>query len=55
MPHEHGHVEEPHGHSHSAEPAAGGGLTGYAIVKYGVILLIVVLILWFIANYLLGD
>ncbi|MGH2772112.1 MAG: hypothetical protein ACRDIU_03095 [Actinomycetota bacterium] len=30
-----------------------GGLTGFAIAKYGFILLMTIIILWFIANYLL--
>ncbi len=50
----HGHDE--HGHSHGTEPASsGGGLTGYAIAKYGLILAIVIVVLWFIANYFLGE
>ncbi|HYH28408.1 MAG TPA: hypothetical protein VEA19_06515 [Actinomycetota bacterium] len=51
MAHQHGHVDD---HTHGHEPAD-GGLTGYAVVKYGVILVITVLILWFVANYFLGD
>ena len=41
---------EPHTHE-PVEPAAdrGSGLTGYAIAKYGFILLIVIAILWFLA------
>jgi hypothetical protein len=52
MAHDHTHGDD-HGHTH--EPATGGGLTGYAIAKYGLILAIVVVILWFVANYFLGD
>lgn len=50
MGHGHSHDE---GHSH--EPADGGGLTGFALVKYGFILAIVIVILWFVANYFLGG
>lgn len=32
-----------------------GGMTGYALVKYGFIFLITLVILYFIANYLLGG
>ena len=41
---------EPHTHE-PVEPAPdrGSGLTGYAIAKYGFILLIVIAILWFLA------
>ncbi|HYH27621.1 MAG TPA: hypothetical protein VEA19_02460 [Actinomycetota bacterium] len=53
MAHQHGHVDD-HTHGQPAAPAD-GGLTGYAIVKYGVILVITVLVLWFVANYFLGD
>ncbi|HKX25810.1 MAG TPA: hypothetical protein VJP08_05765 [Actinomycetota bacterium] len=49
-------VTEPHTHQHQpAEPESGGGLTGYAIAKYGFILLIVIVVLWFVANYFLGE
>jgi hypothetical protein len=45
-----------HGHTHhEPEPESGGGLTGYAIAKYGFILLIVIVVLWFVANYFLGE
>jgi hypothetical protein len=30
-------------------------MTGYAIAKYGIILIIVIVVLWFVANYFLGD
>lgn len=49
------HAHEEHGHDHGTEPAAGGGWTGYALVKYGFILAIVIVILWFVANYFLGE
>ena len=49
----HDHGTEPHTHE-TPEPS-GTGWTGYALVKYGVILIIVVVVLWFIANYFLGD
>jgi len=49
-------VTEPHTHQHQpAEPESGGGLTGYAIAEYGFILLIVIVVLWFVANYFLGE
>jgi hypothetical protein len=49
-------VTEPHSHQPPpAEPDRGSGLTGYAIAKYGIILIIVVVVLWFVANYFLGD
>ena len=50
MTHEHGHHDTGHAH----EPAGGGGLTSFALVKYGFILVITIVILWFIANYFLG-
>jgi hypothetical protein len=48
-------VTEPHSHQTPPEPERGTGLTGYAIAKYGIILIIVVVVLWFVANYFLGD
>ncbi|HVL80495.1 MAG TPA: hypothetical protein VM840_02750 [Actinomycetota bacterium] len=45
---------EHHDTGHTHEPAGDGGLTGFAIVKYGFILVITIVILWFIANYFLG-
>jgi hypothetical protein len=30
-------------------------MTGYAIAKYGIILIIVIVVLWFVANYFLGE
>ncbi len=47
-PIDHGHAHEP---APARDPAA--GWTGYALVKYGFIFLIVVAILWFIGNYVL--
>ncbi len=44
-----------HGHTHEPEPERGTGWTGYAIAKYGFILLIVIVVLWFLANYIFGD
>jgi len=41
---------EPHTHEPAPERS---GLTGYAIAKYGFILLIVIAILWFVAVYLI--
>jgi hypothetical protein len=42
---------EPHSHQ-TVEPAPdhGSGLTGYAIAKYGFILLIVIVVLYFLAK-----
>lgn len=34
--------------------STGGGMAGYALVKYGFILAITIVILYFIANYILG-
>jgi hypothetical protein len=48
LTHEHGHDEHVH------EPESGGGLTGYAVAKYGFILIMVIVVLWFVANYFLG-
>jgi hypothetical protein len=48
-------AHEHTGHTHGSEPEGGGGLTGYAIAKYGFILLIVIVVLWFVANYFLGE
>ena len=50
-------MTEPHYHANQpaqqAPPAeTGSGLTGYAVVKYGFIFLIVVAILWFVATVL---
>ena len=36
------------------EGGGGSGLTGYAFVKYAFILAIVVVLLWFVATYILG-
>jgi hypothetical protein len=47
-------VTQPHSHEPAPEPDR-SGLTGYAIAKYGIILIIVVVVLWFVANYFLGD
>ena len=51
-------MTEPHYHGN--QPAqtpppqdTGAGWTGYALVKYGFIFLIVVAILWFLGNYVL--
>jgi hypothetical protein len=52
-------VTEPHIHSdqhttHDAPPAEPNtGWTGYAVVKYGFILLITIVVLYFIARYLI--
>jgi hypothetical protein len=44
---------EPHTHDPAAAPPERSGLTGFAIAKYGFILLIVIAILWFIAYVLI--
>lgn len=44
---------EPHGHEPVHEPDRGAGLTAYALVKYTFILAIVIVVLYFIARYLL--
>jgi hypothetical protein len=46
--------DQPHSHEPAPEPER-SGLTGYAIAKYGIILIIVVVVLWFVANHFLGD
>jgi hypothetical protein len=49
--------QDPHTHpEHPHEPAPrepGGGWTSYAVVKYGFILIITIVILYFVAQYLL--
>lgn len=45
--HQHEPVREP------VEPDHGSSLTAYALVKYGFILAIVIVVLYFIARYLL--
>lgn len=40
-----------HSHDHQPQPVeSGGSLTGYALAKYGIILLIVIAILFFLAR-----
>jgi hypothetical protein len=41
--------------SHGPPPDRGSGLTGSAIAKYVLILLIVIVALWSVATYLLSD
>jgi hypothetical protein len=55
--HTHGTEPEPHSHEPAHEPApeSGTGLTGFALAKYGIILLIVIVVLWFVATYFLGE
>ncbi|HVM11957.1 MAG TPA: hypothetical protein VM638_05725 [Actinomycetota bacterium] len=44
----------PPAHAHHEEPVREStGLTGYAIVKYGFILLITIVVLYFIARYII--
>jgi hypothetical protein len=49
--------QDPHGHtdhSHEPEPREpGSGWTSYAVVKYGFILILVIVILFFVAQYVL--
>ena len=49
-PHVHSDYRDEHHHA-PAEP--GGGLTSYAAVKYGFILLITIVILYFIARFII--
>ncbi|HZA60175.1 MAG TPA: hypothetical protein VE754_00660 [Actinomycetota bacterium] len=44
---------DEHGHTHQNEPVDGGGLTAFAVVKYGFILIITIVVLYFIARYLI--
>jgi len=52
-------VTEPHlhrdEHAHDAPPPAepGSSWTGYAVIKYGFILIITIVVLYFVARYLL--
>jgi hypothetical protein len=52
-------VTEPHihrdDHAHEAPPPQepGSSWTGYAVIKYGFILLITIVVLYFIARYLI--
>ena len=52
-------MTEPHvhqdQHAHEAPPPAepGSSWTGYAVIKYGFILLITIVVLYFVARYLL--
>jgi hypothetical protein len=45
--------QDPHTHEPVREPDAGTGLTSFAFVKYAFILAIVIVVLYFIARYLL--
>lgn len=45
---------DDHGHAHQAPPAEpGSGWTTYALVKYGFILIITIVVLYFIARFIL--
>lgn len=55
MAHQHEHDPHTHDHVHEREPAPSGDLTGYAVVKYGLILVITLVVLWFLFNYVLGG
>ena len=53
-------MTEPHYHNQPAQQPVqtppqdtGAGWTGYALVKYGFIFLIVLAVLWFLGNYVL--
>ena len=43
---------DPHT-DHAHEPVDSGGLTSFAIVKYGFILIITIVVLYFVARYLI--
>jgi hypothetical protein len=46
--------QDPHAtHTHTPEPVDSGGLTSFAVVKYGFILIITIVVLYFIARYLI--
>jgi hypothetical protein len=60
MAHTHGtepepHSHEPESHTHEPVPEEGSGMTGFALAKYGIILVIVIVVLWFVATYILGN
>jgi hypothetical protein len=49
-------MTQPHTHDQPTQqtPEEGSGWTSYAAVKYGFIFLIVLAILWFVGEYVLG-
>jgi hypothetical protein len=49
----HVHPDYQREHYHSPPPEPGGGFTSYAAVKYGFILLITIVILYFIARFII--
>jgi hypothetical protein len=53
MAHTHGTEPEPHSHEPATEERS--GMTGFALAKYGIILVIVIVVLWFVATYFLGN
>ncbi|MGH2725233.1 MAG: hypothetical protein ACRDI0_13440 [Actinomycetota bacterium] len=55
MTHHDAHTHEPAGHGHEPVREPASGLTGYAIVKYGFILIITIVILYFIAKFILPQ
>jgi cell division septal protein FtsQ len=51
----HTHGTEPEPHTHEPVPEQRSGMTGFALAKYGIILVIVLVVLWFVATYFLGS
>lgn len=51
----HTHGTEPEPHTHEPVPEERSGMTGFALAKYGIILVIVIVVLWFVATYILGS
>jgi hypothetical protein len=48
------HAHQDPSHQHEAPPQEpGSSWTGYAVVKYGFILLITIVVLYFVARYLI--
>ncbi|HEX2031474.1 MAG TPA: hypothetical protein VHL78_08750 [Actinomycetota bacterium] len=50
----HGSAHDEHGHTHQPPPTEpSSGWTTYALVKYGIILIITIVVLYFIARFIL--
>jgi hypothetical protein len=53
MAHDHTHSDEPVHHDVHDVHEPSSGLTSYAVVKYGFILVITIVVLYFVARYLI--